>query len=39
MWTYEFNKWNLGEVESKGLVILFDDKNKVKAYRYDDSNY
>ena len=39
MWTYQFDKWNLGEVESKGLVILFDDKNKVKAYRYDDSNY
>ena len=39
MWTYQFDKWNLGGVESKGLVILFDDKNKVKAYRYDDSNY
>ena len=39
MWTYQIDKWNLGEVESKGLVILFDDNNKVKAYRYDDSNY
>ena len=38
MWTYQFDKWNLGEVDSKGLVILFDDKNKVKAYRYE-SNY
>ena len=38
MWTYQIDKWNLGEVESKGLVILFDDKNKVKAYRYE-SNY
>ena len=40
MWTYQIDKWKaLGEVESKGLVILFDDNNKVKAYRYDDSNY
>ena len=39
MSTYQIDKWNLGEVESKVLVILFDDKNKVKAYRYDDSNY
>ena len=39
MWIYQIDKWKLGEVESKGLVILFDDKNKVKAYRYDDSNY
>ena len=38
MWTYQIDKWKLGEVESKGLVILFDDKNKVKAYRYE-SNY
>ena len=38
MWTYQIDKWNLGKVESKGLVILFDDKNKVKAYRYE-SNY
>ena len=39
MWTYQIDKWSLGEVQSKELVILFDDKNKVKAYRYDDSNY
>ena len=39
MWTYQFDKWQaLGNVESKALVILFDDKNKVKAYRYE-SNY
>ena len=39
MWTYQNDKWRmLGEVESKALVILFDDKNKVKAYRYE-SNY
>ena len=39
MWTYQIDKWKiLGEVESKGLVILFDDRNKVKAYRYE-SNY
>ena len=39
MWTYQIDKWKiLGELESKGLVILFDDKNKVKAYRYE-SNY
>ena len=39
MWTYQIDKWRMiGEVESKGLVILFDDKNKVKAYRYE-SNY
>ena len=39
MWTYQIDKWQvLGVVESKGLVILFDDQNKVKAYRYE-SNY
>ena len=39
MWTYQIDKWRmLGEVKSKGLVILFDDQNKVKAYRYE-SNY
>ena len=39
MWTYQIDKWQtLGDVESKALVILFDDKNKVKAYRYE-SNY
>ena len=39
MWTYQIDKWQaLGDVKSKALVILFDDKNKVKAYRYE-SNY
>ncbi|MBC8285674.1 MAG: hypothetical protein H8E32_17810 [Nitrospinae bacterium] len=39
MWTYQKDKWKaVGDAESKGLVILFDDKNKVKAYRYE-SNY
>ena len=39
MWTYQIDKWRaLGDMESKGLVILFDDQNKVKAYRYE-SNY
>ena len=38
MWTYQIDKWRmLGEVKSKGLVILFDDKNKVKAYRYEST--
>ena len=38
MWTYQIDKWKVvGEVESKNLVILFDDKNKVKAYRYESS--
>ena len=38
MWTYQIDRWRmLGEVESKGLVILFDDKNKVKAYRYEST--
>ena len=39
MWTYQIAKWRaLGDTESKGLVILFDCQNKVKAYRYE-SNY
>ena len=38
MWTYQNDKWRmLGEAESKALVILFDDKNKVKAYRYEST--
>jgi hypothetical protein len=38
MWTYQFDTWQaIGEGESKGLVILFDDKNIVKAYRYESS--
>lgn len=39
MWTYQLDTWQaIGEGQSKGLVILFDDKNIVKAYRYE-SNY
>jgi hypothetical protein len=35
MWTYQFDLWHsLGDDESKELVILFDDKNVVQAYRY-----
>ena len=39
MWTYQIDKWRaLGNIESKGLVILFDDQNKVKAYRYESNH-
>ena len=39
MWTYQFDKWNAaGPAQSKDLVILFDNKNVVKAYRYTTSN-
>jgi hypothetical protein len=39
MWTYQFDKWNaLGSAQSKDLVILFDKKNIVKAYRFTTSN-
>ena len=39
MWTYQIDKWQaLGDVESKALVILFDGKNKVKAYRYESNH-
>lgn len=35
MWTYQLDKWNLfSDAESKDLVILFDDNNRVLAYRY-----
>ena len=35
MWIYEFDRGNiLGPAESKDLVILFDEKNIVRAYRY-----
>ena len=38
MWTYQFDQWNIFEpVESKDLVILFDEKNIVRAYRYTTS--
>ena len=39
MWTYQFDQWNaICPAESKDLVILFDNKNIVKAYRYTTSN-
>lgn len=35
MWTYQFDSYNaVGDDKSKELVILFDQKNIVKAYRY-----
>ena len=35
IWTYQFDQWNfLGPAESKDLVILFDEKNIVTAYRF-----
>ena len=38
-WTYQIDKYRaLGNMESKGLVILFDDQNKVKAYRYESNH-
>lgn len=37
MWTYQFDKYVLGDTQSKDLVILFDDKGVVKAYRYTSS--
>jgi hypothetical protein len=39
MWIYQTDTWQvIGEGQSKGLVILFDEKNIVKAHRYE-SNY
>ncbi|QPJ64771.1 MAG: hypothetical protein G3M78_04955 [Candidatus Nitrohelix vancouverensis] len=39
MWTYQKDTWNLiGKPESKGLVILFSEQNRVKAYRYTSTN-
>ncbi len=38
MWTYQFDKWNaFTETQSKDLVILFDENNIVKAYRFTSS--
>ena len=38
MWTYQFDQWNaIGAAQSKDLVILFDQKNIVKGYRYTSS--
>jgi len=40
MWTYQWDYWSLlGENKSKGLVILFDDKNRVLAYRYTSTDF
>ena len=38
MWTYQFDKYNVfTEAQSKDLVILFDENNIVKAYRFTSS--
>ena len=37
LWTYQFDTYNslgIGKDRSKELIILFDDKNIVRAYRY-----
>jgi hypothetical protein len=35
MWTYQFDMWNsIGKEHSKELVVLFDQNNIVRAYRY-----
>ncbi len=35
LWTYQFDSWSaVDDDKSKELVILFDQKNVVKAYRY-----
>ncbi len=35
MWTYQFDAYTpIGKARSKELVILFDQQNVVKAYRY-----
>jgi len=39
IWTYQFDQWNaVGPTHSKDLVILFDKKNIVEAYRYTTSH-
>jgi hypothetical protein len=38
MWTYQLDKYYLfGDTQSKDLVILFDENNIVKAYRFTSS--
>ena len=38
MWTYQLDQWNIfGPAESKDLLILFDEKNIVRTYRYTTS--
>lgn len=39
MWTYQFDKYLAGSTESRDLVILFNDKNLVKAFRYSSNTY
>ena len=40
MWTYQFDMWSaLEPAQSKDLVILFDNKNIVKAYRYTTKQF
>jgi hypothetical protein len=35
LWTYQFDTYNsIGDDKSKELVILFDQQNIVRAYRY-----
>ena len=34
MWTYQIDEYMMGKTHSRDLVVLFDDKNVVKAYRY-----
>ena len=35
MWTYQFDMWHsIGSEHSKELVVLFDQNNIVRAYRY-----
>lgn len=38
MWTYQLDKYSIfTDAQSKDLVILFDEKNIVKAYRFTSS--
>ncbi len=37
MWTYQFDKYLAGTTESRDLVILFNEKNQVKAFRYSSN--
>jgi len=38
MWTYQYDQYIAGQTESKDLVILFDNNNHVKAYRYTSTD-
>lgn len=38
MWTYQFDKYSVfTDAQSKDLVVLFDENNIVKAYRFTSS--